>query len=285
MQTVEYLKPANMNELAALMQQYAARTTVIAGGTNLIPDMRNGRHRPEVLLDISDLKAMNAIALNDDHLSIGAAATIVRIAADATVNAHCPILAAAAAKLGNPLTRNRATIGGNLANASPCADTAPPLLSLEALVEIMDVKGQQRQVPLDKFFRGYKWTDLAPGEVITRIVVPKPSSGMQGGHTKLGLRKAAAICVASVAVMLEKENDHIAKARVAFGSVAPKPIRAYRLEAFFEGKAADATLLSQCEPILQQEIAPISDIRGSEAYRRQVTAVIFKRNLQELLWS
>jgi carbon-monoxide dehydrogenase medium subunit len=205
--------------------------------------------------------------------------SIAEIAASPVIGEHCPILTAAAKQLGNPLTRNRATIGGNLANASPCADTAPPLLALEAEIHITNAEGQVRTVPADKFFMDYKWTHLEKGDVMTRIAVPKPHVAAKGGHTKLGLRKAAAICVASVALMLEKEGDAVKRARIAFGSVAPKPIRAYRLEQYIEGKSIDEKLLSDCEPLLQEEISPIGDIRGSESYRRFATTSIFNRSM------
>jgi len=279
MKNVEYYKPQDPSELQELMQAQKARAVLIAGGTNLIHQMRNGEKEPEVLVDISELADLTGIKTEDNYITIGAATSIAEIAASPVIGEHCPILAAAAKQLGNPLTRNRATIGGNLANASPCADTAPPLLALEAEIHITNAEGQSRTVPADKFFMDYKWTHLEKGDVMTRIAVPKPLVVAKGGHTKLGLRKAAAICVASVALMLEKEGDAVKRARIAFGSVAPKPIRAYRLEQYIEGKSIDETLLSDCEPLLQEEISPIGDIRGSEGYRRFATAAIFNRNL------
>jgi carbon-monoxide dehydrogenase medium subunit len=257
MENTEYLKPNDIIELLLIMTENKDRATVIAGGTNLVPEMRDGVKTPQVLVDVGDLQELVGIQLDE----------------------HFPILSKAAGELGNPLTRNRATIGGNLANASPCADTAPPLLALEAEIHITNAEGQVRTVPADKFFMDYKWTHLDKGDVMTRIAVPKPNVAAKGSHTKLGLRKAAAICVASVALMLAKEGDAVKKARIAFGSVAPKPIRAYRLEHYIEGKPVDEKLLSDCGPLLQEEISPIGDIRGSESYRRSATASIFNRNL------
>lgn len=279
MKYVEYYKPQDPRELQELMQAKKARAVLIAGGTNLIHQMRNGEKEPEILVDISELADLVGIKIEDSYITIGAATSIAEIAASPVISEHCPILATAAKHLGNPLTRNRATIGGNLANASPCADTAPPLLALEAEIHINNAEGQTRTVPADKFFMDYKWTHLEKGDVMTRITVPKPNVAAKGGHTKLGLRKAAAICVASVALMLEKEGDAVKRARIAFGSVAPKPIRAYRLEQYIEGKSIDEKLLSDCEPLLQEEISPIGDIRGSESYRRLATAAIFNRNM------
>ena len=174
MENTEYLKPSDIKELLLLMAENKDRATVIAGGTNLIPEMRNGVRRPQVLVDVSDLQELTGIQLDKDRLTIGAATTIAAIAASPVIREHVPILSKAAGELGNPLTRNRATIGGNLANASPCADTAPPLLALEATVHIADDGGKERTVPMDKFFMGYKLTRLGRGDVMTRITLSLP---------------------------------------------------------------------------------------------------------------
>jgi CO/xanthine dehydrogenase FAD-binding subunit len=279
MANIEYLKPNDSKELLRIMAENKDRATVIAGGTNLIPDMRDGVKKPQLLVDIGDLNELAGIGLEDNSITIGAATTIAEIAESPVIREHLPILSKAAGEIGNPLTRNRATIGGNLANASPCADTAPPLLAFEATVNINDAGGNERTVPIDKFFMGYKMTRLGRGDVMTRIRLLRPDREARYGYTKLGLRKAASICVASVALMLLKENGHIAKARIAFGSVAPQPIRAYALEALLEGNAINNTLLTECDALLEREISPISDIRGTRSYRQAATSAILKRNL------
>jgi aerobic carbon-monoxide dehydrogenase medium subunit len=284
MEQVTYYKPKGLAEFVELMKTHRKDTSIIAGGTNLIPEMRDGVKSPKVLLDVGALESLSGIELDADGVSIGAAATMTEISQSAVVKEHIPILAKAASEIGNVLTRNRATIGGNLANASPCADTAPPLLALEAMIHITDAGGVARVVPVDKFFLGYKLTHLVPGDVMTRISIPLPQAGARGGHTKLGLRKSASICVASVALTLMRENDHIAKARIAFGSVAPQPIRAYNLEEYLEGKSVNDKVLAECERILKKEIVPISDIRGTAGYRQAAAGAILKRNLVQA-WS
>jgi CO/xanthine dehydrogenase FAD-binding subunit len=283
MTITEYVKPGDLSDLRQVMAEYKARATVIAGGTNLIPEMRNGEESPELLIDISDMTELSFIRENNGSIAIGAATTIAEVAASPVLLDNSPILASAAKQLGNPLTRNRATLGGNLANASPCADTAPPLLALDAAVEILSSGGKTRQVPLSKFFRGYKFTDLVKGEVLTGITFPKPNDSTKGSHTKIGLRNAASICVASIAVMLDMDGKTCRKARVAAGSVAPIPMRAYRVEKFLEGKEINATLLEECMAVVKEEISPISDIRGSLEYRSYVTSMILKRNIKRAL--
>ena len=281
--STEYIKPNDLSDLHHIMEEYKGRTTVIAGGTNLIPEMRNGEKAPELLIDISDLAELSFIRENNGRIAIGAATTIAEMAASPVLLDNSPILASAAKQLGNPLTRNRATLGGNLANASPCADTAPPLLALDASVEILSPGGKTRQVPLSKFFHGYKFTDLVKGEILSGITFPKPNDSTKGSHTKIGLRNAASICVASIAVALDMDGKTCRKARVAAGSVAPIPMRAYRVETLLEGKEINAALLEECMAVVKEEISPISDIRGSLEYRTYVTAMILKRNIKRAL--
>jgi carbon-monoxide dehydrogenase medium subunit len=283
MNSIEYVKPNDLSDLHRIMAEYEARATVIAGGTNLIPDMRNGEKAPGLLLDISDLTELSYIREDNGGIAIGAATTIAEMAASPVLLDNSPILASAAKQLGNPLTRNRATVGGNLANASPCADTAPPLLALDASVEILSPGGKTRQVPLRKFFKGYKFTDLVKGEVLSGIVFPKPGGSTKSSHIKIGLRNAASICVASVAVALDMDGKACRKARVAVGSVAPIPMRATRVEKLLEGKEIDAALLEECMAVVKEEISPISDIRGSLEYRSYVTSMILKRNIERAL--
>ena len=283
MTSTEYIRPGDLSDLHHIMEQYKGRTTVIAGGTNLIPEMRNGEKAPELLIDISDMAELSFIRENNGSIAIGAATTIAEMAASPVLLDYSPMLASAAKQLGNPLTRNRATLGGNLANASPCADTAPPLLALDASVEILSPGGKTRQVPLSKFFHGYKFTDLAKGEILSGITFPKPKDSTKGSHTKIGLRNAASICVASVAVALDMDGKTCRKAIVAAGSVAPIPMRARRVERLLEGKEINAALLEECMAVVKEEISPISDIRGSLEYRSYVTAMILKRNIKRAL--
>jgi carbon-monoxide dehydrogenase medium subunit len=223
---------------------------------------------------------LSFIEEENGKVAIGATTTITEIATSPILSTASPILVSAAQQIGNPQTRNRATIGGNLANASPCADTAPPLLVLDAAVRIMSSEGKTREVPLNEFFKDYKETDLGPGDVLTQIAFPKPSESAKGGFIKIGLRNAASIAVASVAVMLEMEGKTCRKARVAAGSVAPIPMRVYRVEEILQGHEINEALLGKCSEALKEEISPICDIRGSDEYRSQVASAILKRNIE-----
>lgn len=279
MANTEYLKPTDLQHLQEIMAEHRQRATIIAGGTNLIPQMRVGEKSPDLLIDICDILELSFISEENGSIAIGAATTIAELASSPILAKTSPILASAAKQIGNPQTRNRATVGGNLVHASPCADTAPPLLALDASVQIMGCGGKLRDVSLHEFFRDYKVTELNPDEVLTRITFPKPSVTAKGSYTKIGLRNAMSISVASIALMLEMEGGTCRKARVAAGSVAPVPMRACRVEELLEGRQISETLLEDCSRALSKEISPICDIRGSDEYRSYVASAILKRNI------
>jgi carbon-monoxide dehydrogenase medium subunit len=245
--------------------------------------MRSGASVPEVIVDLGGLGELSYIRNGDDKVSIGALTTISELVSSAIIRDRSPLLSAAAGRLGNSLTRNRATIGGNLADASPAADMAPPLLAMGASVHIRKEGEEGRSVPLDAFFLGPNQTVLDEDEVITEITFPTPKNEARTAHIKLGLRDSMAISVVSIAVMLEMEGKVCRKARLALGAVAPKPIRAKRVEELLEGREIDSGLIDQCVSLVKEEISPIGDIRASARYRELVTSVLFKRAIHEVL--
>jgi len=280
---MEYMTTQNLDEALNVLGEWKERAKVVAGGTNVIPNMRARLVSPDIIINLCDLEDLKGIVEEEGIVRIGALATMHEIASSRIIADHCPILASAARQVGNPLTRNRATVGGNLADASPAADTAPPLLALEARIHAAGSGRGGRQIPLDQFFLGPRETALEPDEIITHITFTKPKDPLSGSHTKLGLRNAMAISVVSIATMLETEGETCTKARVALGAVAPKPIRAYRMEEMLEGKTIDQELLEECSELIKAEISPISDIRASAEYRTLVTSLLFRRTVREAL--
>ena len=279
----EYIKAKDLEDLCRVMEAYGARASIISGGTNLLPDIRAGTLTPEILVDLEDVADLSQMREDGSALCIGATVPIASLVRDERVSKNFTILASAARQLGNPLTRNRATLGGNLADASPSADTAPPLLALEATVAMVGPGVKSREIPLDHFFTGYRATVLEKGEVIAHIRIPKPHPTAKGSYSKLGLRNASAISVTSVAVMLEMEDRRCRRARLALGAVAPTPIRAYKVENLLEGKVIDEALLDDCSELVKEEISPISDIRASAAYRSVVTAALLVENIKKAM--
>jgi carbon-monoxide dehydrogenase medium subunit len=263
-----YLAPKDLDEVFKTVEDTKAGVKFIAGGTNVIPNLRAEKISPELLIDLTALEGLSHVREENGAISIGALTTISEVASSGIIRDQSPILFSAANRLGNPLTRNRATIGGNLADASPAADMAPPLLALDALIHTEQGGGKGREISLEKFFLGPNNTVLEEGEIITRITFPKPKDPNRGHFIKLGLRNAMAISVVSIAVMLELEGKICRKSRVALGAVAPKPMRAYGVEKALEGSELDQEAIEKCASVLTKEISPISDIRASSDYRK-----------------
>ncbi len=278
-----YLAPKDLNEVFKTLEDTKGQIKFIAGGTNVIANIRAEKISPELLIDLTALEELSHVREENGAISIGALTTISELASSEIIRNQSPILSSAANRLGNPLTRNRATIGGNLADASPAADMAPPLLALDAVVHTEQGGGKGREISLEKFFLGPNRTVLEKDEIITRITFPKPKDPEKGHHIKLGLRNAMAISVVSIAVMFELEGKICRKARVALGAVAPKPMRAYGVEKALEGSEINQEVIEKCEPVLKKEISPISDIRASSEYREMAASVLLKRTIMEAM--
>ena len=212
---------------------------------------------------------------------VGAAMTMAELLSNEIITADCPVLASAAKSLGSPLTRNRATIGGNIANASPSADTAPALLVLGATVHFLAIDGSTRELPLSEFFLAYKKTAIKEGELITGFSFSVPEPGSWSRFAKVGQRDGAAISVVNMAVLLKKDGNACADLAVAFGAVGPVPLRACSVEKKAKGASYGDVFVADCKKAVQEDISPISDIRGSGEYRRYVAANILARALTD----
>lgn len=284
MSSIRYHAPTKLEDATELLRKWKGCAKVIAGGTNFIPNMRSGWFSPEVIVDFSGFADLAYIREESQGISIGAMTTISEVASSGIIRSHCPILSSAASHLGNPLCRNRATIGGNLANASPGADMAPPLLALEASIHTAGGAEEGREIPVDQFFLGPNKTVLEEDEVITHIIFSKPKDPARGSHIKFGLRDADALSIVSIAVMVEMDGKICRKARVALCPMAPKPIRAYGVERMLEGKEINAGFLDECAVVLKKETSPRRvSIRASAAYRKHLASVLLKRAVQEAL--
>ncbi len=283
MNNIDFVKPENLEELQSILGRLQEGTTIIAGGTNVIPHVRAKHFSPGLYVDILDLKELAFIREDEETISIGAATTLSELESSQLIREKSPLLQAAIGQVGSPLTRNRATIGGNLADASPSADTAPPLLALEAKIQILNARGESRDVPVESFFLDYRSTVLKSDEFIASICFTKEKSGVAFDYQKIGLRKAMSISIVSYAAAMEIDQGTCKNIRIGLGSVAPTPIRAFRTEKLLQGKKVDRELLEEGCKLINEEISPISDIRGSDKYRRVVTASVFKRSMERSL--
>jgi len=277
----ELLMPRSLPEALEMLAGSAPDVLPIAGGTNLIPDMRGGRYRPGLLLNVAGLPELCAIRREEEWLVIGGGVTIADLLDDPLVAQHAPVLREAARMLASPLVRNRATVAGNLANASPAADTAPPLLVLDAEVELAS-RGESRRVPLREFFVHVRRTVRRPDELITTIRIPLPPAGSSARFFKVALRNADAIAVVNGAVRVDRDGaGRCQGARIALGAVAPTPIRVPEAEAALEGQQLTPEVIARAARLAAEAARPIDDLRGSAAYRQHVTAVMVRRALAE----
>jgi len=294
MNVTQYIRPKSLGEALDALETHGSDALVIAGGTDLIPMLRRTKYADvpvpgcrdrsaappaHILVDVGRLDEIKGISQDDGFLRVGGATSIAAIASSRLLKEKAPILAAAARSIGNALVRNRATIGGNLATAAPCADTAPALLALDTVVRLASAGKGEREIALSSFFLDYRSTALRETEIITDILVPIPSERSVGSHEKVGMRRAGSISVVSVAVVMELDGATCLKARIALGAVAPTPVRASAMENALEGRQIDADLARDCAGMVQQHITPIDDIRGSEDYRRWVAEALVARNI------
>jgi len=272
----QYVRISSVEELFQYLQNPGA--VILCGGTDLVVKMRKGLLSPKTLLDISDLDELREIRQTRGCIEIGAAVTFSQIIEETIICEQIPILGMGLRKLGSTQIRNRGTIGGNLVNASPAADSAIPLLLLDAEVIIADPKGERR-VQLEDFLCGPGKTVLKQGEFLNRIRIPIPEPNFSPFFYKVGRRKALTIAIASLGALLRMKNDAIDEIRLAAGSVAPVPLRLHRVETLLVGRMVTLQLIEQAKKIVPQCISPITDLRATADYRCQVISDLLARLL------
>lgn len=278
-----YLAPESLEEALQLLRQEGPGARVLAGGTDLFVAMKEKGLRAECLVDIKRISELRGIGMAEDgRLRIGAATTLHEIERSETVKRVHPLLSEAVGTIGSFQVRNRGTIGGNLANASPAADSAPALLVSDAELELVSAGGV-RIVPVEAFFRGPGQSVLEEDEVLKCVFVPVPPPGMCSAYLKFGVRRAMEISIVSVAVSLVLDEGGVCRrARVALGSVAPTPLRARRAEAVLLGRIERERLEEAAEEAVA-EAKPITDLRASAEYRRHIVRVLVKRAVREAI--
>ena len=277
MQEFDFLRPGSLGELVSMLDESGGR--VVAGGTDVVPRMRRDLFSTPVLVDASHIAELNFIEVADDQIAIGAMTTHQQIADSALLQSANPVLAAAAASVGCSQTRHRGTLGGNIANASPAADTVPPLLAFDAQVRLLRVDGE-RSMPLRKFLVGPGKTKLEPGELIHSVTFTRLSGSWGAAYQKVGKRNGMAISVVGVAaaVVLDSAGT-IADARVALGSVAPTVVRSPGAEKMLIGREAGPGAVQEAADAVIADISPISDVRSTAEYRRHAACVLTRRAL------
>lgn len=281
MNQFKYVCPKTIEEALKILKEERANACIAAGCSNLLPKIRDKKLSPKLLVDITNIGELKGISQKKGKICLGPLTTIAELVNSKLLFKEYPILHQAAEQFADPVVRNNATIGGNLVTASPAADMAVPLLTLDALIKIESTR-QQREVRLKDFFLGPGRTVLREDEMITEIEFERSNINKNGCYIKLGLRKAMAIAVASIVINLEVKENKIVQVRIAMGSVAPTPIRLTATEEFLQDQEVNDELLEKAINKVREEVNPISDIRASDEYRRYVSGVLFKRAFKKL---
>jgi xanthine dehydrogenase FAD-binding subunit len=271
--------PRTLQEAREALAQGA---TIVAGATDLlVVDHANGRQH-DAVLNVLAIEELQGIRETADQLSIGAATTFTRIRESAEVAKHARLLIDAPPTIGAAQIQNRATLGGNIANASPAGDSLPALLALGALVGVSGPH-EQRLVPYDSFHTGYRKTVLSPNELITRVIIPLPSPAVQV-FRKVGTRAAQAISKVVVGLASDRlDGSRLANVRVAMGSVAATPVRLPEVEALIEGEPLTPDLADRAAALVEKTLSPIDDVRSTAEYRRYTAGRVVRRLLLDLL--
>jgi len=277
----DYLKPQTTDELSAALAEHGMDAKLLAGGTDLLVLMRDRLVRPKCLIDIKEIKDLRKLSWDERRgLTIGAAVTLNELMASEVVRERFGVLWKAAGTIADPTIRNRATLVGNICNASPAADTAPALLVLDAEVEVVSAKGK-RMIPIQEFFRGVKRTSLERGEFVNAVRIPNPPDGAKGDYLKWGRTRGEDLAVVGVAALVAVSGEKIM--RIALSSVAPTPLRIFEVEKIPKEGGSVAEQISKAVSIVREKISPITDVRGGKEYRIHMAGVLTKRILEGLL--
>ncbi len=282
MRSFEYYAPGSLKEALSLLENRGKEAKVLAGGTDLIVQMKDGRACPAVIVDVKKVPELNRLEWNDaKSLYIGAAVPLSKIVTFPPITEKFGILYQGCSSIGSVQLRNRGTVGGNICNAAPSADSAPSLLCLEAKAIVARLRGS-RTVPLDSFFRGPGQTALDDNELLLGLEVPAPptlSSGCYLRHTPRQDMDIAVVGVASYLVFASQKN-RCREARIALGAVAPTPVRVPQAEAILAGKILTEKAIEEAAERAAEAARPISDVRGSAEYRKEIVKVLTRRTLK-----
>lgn len=274
----EYFK-AQALSAAAEKARAASSPCIVAGGTDVMVKLRHKKLAPDVVIDIAGLKEISGITEDADTITIGAAVTHDEIVHSPLIRKYAAVLAEGAEHVGSPQIRHMATVGGNLCNASPAADTAPPIMVLDGELTLSDGK-EVSTVPVEDFFYIPGKPKLEKGQLLTGIKIKKLQKDQGAAFYKIGKRLSLAIAILNGASLLEVSEGKITKVRIALGCVAAKPLRLTKAEEFLLGKAPTEENFIKAGEIAADSIVPIDDIRAKKEYRKGVAAKVVKKTLE-----
>jgi xanthine dehydrogenase iron-sulfur cluster and FAD-binding subunit A len=283
----EYLQPASLDEALDLLAEHAGRARIVAGGTDIVVELSRGVRPTQTLIDITRLHDLRYVREEDGELCLGALATHNDVLASPLCVAHALPLSQACAEVGAPQIRTRATLAGNLITASPANDTIPPLMAQGASVVLLSRSGE-RSVPLRDFYTGVRRTVMRADELLREIRLPKMVPQARGLFVKLGLRRAQAISVIDLALIVEldgadgMDGSRVRQAHIALGSLAPTVVFARTAQEYLAGKPLDAATCAEAGRLAVDDASPIDDLRGSADYRRATLAALVADGLARI---
>lgn len=284
MKPFQYLQPESVEEAIAMLRRHGREAKLIAGGTDLLIQMgKKGLHYP-YLIGLKQIKGLAFIKDEPERrmVRIGAMTLIQDIADSPMIKQKFPFLADACRQLGSIQVRNVATVGGNLCNSAPSAEAAPPLLSLDAQAIVWGPTGK-RKFPLEEFFRGPGQNSLEGEEVLKEVEIPHMADGVRGSYQKLAHRRAVDIAVVNVAVLVKTRPDEICEMlRLTLGAVAPVPLRVRKAENLVAGQKWTEALIQRVSQLAAAEASPITDVRGTAEYRREMVRVLVARGIKQI---
>lgn len=281
MRPFEYFEPATLADTVALLGRYNGQASILAGGTDLLVEIKEQLKQPDYVINIKKIPGLDCLAYDEvEGLRIGALVTVRRIETSPLVQAKYASLAQAARDLASIQVRCRATVAGNICRASPSADTLPPLIADAATVKVFGPQGE-RVILLEEFFTGPGKTVLVQDEVLIEIAVPAPPPHTGKVYLKHGRRKAMELATVGVAVTLTLAGEICQEVRIVLGAVAPTPIRARQAEVVLRGQVVNQAAISTAAEAAQAESRPISDVRSSADYRREMVRVLTGRAITQ----
>ena len=280
MKRFDYFQPQTLKEAFSFMEKVKGHAKYVAGGTDVMVRIRQKALQPDALVSLRGINGLKTISHNGG-LSLGSMTPLRELDRDPVIARDYPALGQAVWALANPQVRNVATVGGNLCNSAPSADCAPPLMVMDATLQL-DGPGGVREAPIDTFFTGPGENCMERADVLTRIHIPEKAENTGMAFLKVG-RVAQDIAIVNAAALLVMDKKKCRKCRLAVGAVAPTPLRLKNAEKLLEGEEVEPELLDRLSEMVKQEVSPITDVRSTEEYRRVMSGILIKRAIKQAL--
>ncbi len=271
----EYHRPKSLNKAIELLASCKG-PAILAGGTDLLCNLKNDLIAPKTIIDIKEIKVLKKIRLSGKRLEIGSLVTYTELIESDVIKQHFPVIRAMAKSVASVGIRNRATMVGNICSAVPCMDSGPVLLAYDCNIKVTSEKGD-RVIPIKRWFKAPRVTALRKKEIVKSIKIKLPTLEHKGHFAKLGRYKGEDLAQANLAILLFGDEH-----RVCFGSVGPVPIRAKEIETLLNENEFDSVLLEKCFKLIKKEISPITDIRATKEYRLHMSQIMFKRGIKKI---